>query len=177
VTVRRPRPAATPRQHARRPAPAGRRDAALALERLVHYRIATIAALLARGAVLRYVRRFGLAVGEWRILAALGEGRPLSAAELARRTAIEKGRVGRASASLARRGLVESEADAFDARRTRLRLSRKGRALYRRIIPSTVAHERALLAGLTAPERRLLERLLAKLHERAAALLAEDDEG
>jgi hypothetical protein len=30
---------------------------------------------------------------------------------------------------------------------------------------------------LTAPERRLLERLLAKLHERAAALLAEDDEG
>lgn len=141
----------------------------------MHYRIATIAELLARGAVRRYVGRFGLAMREWRILAALGDGRPLSTAELARRTAIEKGRVGRAVAGLARRGLLERTADAFDARRTMLRLSLKGRALYRRIVPLAAARERALLAELTAPERRQLGRLLARLRERAAALLGHSD--
>ena len=102
----------------------------------------------------------------------LGEGRPLSAVEIVRRTAIDKGRVSRTLASLLRRGLVAREADAFDARRTMLRLSLKGRALYRRVVPLAAARERALLAVLTAPERRQLERLLAKLHERAEAMFA-----
>jgi DNA-binding MarR family transcriptional regulator len=179
--VRRPRPSVKPRQHARRPGAAAGRNAPLAPESLVAYRIATLESLLARGAARGYLRRFALAAREWRILAALGEGRPLSADALARRTAIGAGQVTRAAASLARRGLVAPEADAFDARRTLLRLSRKGRALYRRIAPVAAAHERALLAGLSAPERRVLQRLLARLHERAAALLeplgADDDEG
>jgi DNA-binding MarR family transcriptional regulator len=167
--MRRSRPTAKPRQHARRPAKTANRNAPLALERFVPYRIATLADLLALGVSWR----FGLVTHEWRILAVLGEGRPLSAAELARRTAIDKGRVSRAVAGLMRRGLVERESDAFDARRTMLRLSLKGRATYRRIVPLAAARERALLAVLTAPERRQLERLLAKLHERAEAMLAQ----
>jgi DNA-binding MarR family transcriptional regulator len=177
--VRRPRPSVKPRQHARRPGAAAGRNAPLAPESLVAYRIATLERLLARGAARRYLRRFGLAAREWRVLAALGEGRPLSAEALARRTAIGAGQAKRTAASLARRGFVAPEADAFDARRTLLSLSRKGRALYRRIVPVAAAHERALLAGLSAPERRVLQRLLARLHERAVALLealgAEDD--
>jgi DNA-binding MarR family transcriptional regulator len=170
--VRRPRLAAKPRQHARRPAQAGRRDAPLVLERF----IATLASLLAGDAARRHLGRFGLATAEWRILAALGEGRPLSAGELARRTAIEKRRVGRAVASLALGGLVERAAEAFDARRTVLRLSPKGRALYRRIVPLAAARERALLAELTAPERRQLERLLAKVLAHAAALQSDGND-
>jgi len=135
-------------------------------------RVATLADLLVRAAERRFLRRFGLATREWRILAVLGEGRPLSAGELSRRTAIGRGQVARAAASLSRRGLLTPEADAFDARHTMLRLSRKGRALYRRMVPVAAAHERALTAGFTAPERRALERLLARLHERAAAMVA-----
>ena len=170
--MQRSRPAAKPRQHARRRAATAGRNAPFALERFVPYRIATLASLLARGASQLYARRFGLAIREWRILAVLGEGRPLSAVEVVRRTAIDKGRVSRAIAGLLRRGLVVREADAFDARRTMLRLSLKGRALYRRVVPLATARERELLAGLTAPERRQLERLLAKLHERAEAMFA-----
>jgi DNA-binding MarR family transcriptional regulator len=168
--MRRPRPAAKPRQHARRPGV--RRDEPLALERFVPYRIATLAGLLARGASRLYALRFGLLVREWRILAALGAGAPLSAAEVVRRTAIDKGRVSRAVANLVRRGLLVREPDAFDARRTMLRLSQKGRSVYRRVVPLAVARERELLAALTGTERRELERLLAKLHARAEAMLA-----
>jgi DNA-binding MarR family transcriptional regulator len=171
--MQRSRPAAKPRQHARRRAKTPGRNVPLALERFVPFLIVTLANLLARGASRAYARRFGLAIHEWRILAVLGEGRPLSAVEIVRRTAIDKGRVSRAVAGLMRRGLVERESDAFDARRTMLRLSLKGRATYRRIVPLAAARERALLAVLTAPERRQLERLLAKLHERAEAMLAQ----
>ena len=167
--MRRPRPAAKPRQHARRPGV--RRDEPLALERLVPYRVATLANLLALGAARLYALRFGLVLSEWRLLAVLGAGAPLSAAELARRTAIDKGRVARAVANLQRRGLLAREPDAFDARRTMLRLSQKGRAIYRRVVPLAAAWERELLAVLTPAERRELERLLAKLHLRAAAML------
>ena len=170
--MQRSRPAAKPRQHARRRAKAPGRNAPLDLERFVPYRIATLGNLLARSGSRVYARRFGLALREWRILAVLGEGRTLSAVEIVRRTAIDKGRVSRTVASLLRRGLVAREADAFDARRTMLRLSLKGRALYRRVVPLAAARERALLAVLTAPERRQLERLLAKLHERAEAMFA-----
>jgi DNA-binding MarR family transcriptional regulator len=172
VSVRRPRPGPPPRQHGRRPANAARRDSPLELERFVPYRIATLANLLALGASRLYARRFGLLIREWRVLAVLGEGRPLSAVELSRRTAIDTAPVHRAVASLVRRALVAREADAFDARRSVLRLTRKGRATYRRIVPLAIARERELLAALTPPERRELGRLLAKLHARAEAMLA-----
>ncbi|HSD55102.1 MAG TPA: MarR family winged helix-turn-helix transcriptional regulator [Burkholderiales bacterium] len=166
--MRRSRLAAKPRQHPRRPGAVARRVAPLA-----PYRIAALANLLARSALQQYARRFDLAIREWHVLAVLGEGWPLSAPEVSRRTAIDRRRAGRVVAGLLRRGLVEREPDAFDARRTTLRLSLKGRAIYRRIAPLAAAGERSLLAVLTAPERRQLERLLAKLHERAEAMLAQ----
>jgi DNA-binding MarR family transcriptional regulator len=165
-------PTTTADRHARRRRAAARRDGALALEGFVPHRIATLAHFVAAVALRGYARRFGLLVREWHILAVLGEGRPLSAAELARRTVIDKGRVSRAVASLTRRGLVERAPDAFDARRTMLRLSQKGRAIYRRIVPLARGRERALLDALTPAERRQLERLLAKLHGQAEAMLA-----
>ena len=161
-----------PRQHARRPGAAAGRNAPRAPEHLVAFQIATLENLLARAAARRYLRRFGLAAREWLVLAALGEGRPLSPEALGLRTAIDAAQVTRVAASLARRGFVERQSDAFDARRTLLRMSRKGRALYRRIVPVAAAHERALLAGLTVPERRILQRLLARLGARALDLLA-----
>lgn len=165
-------PSTTADRHARRRRVAARRDGALALEGFVPHQIATLAHLLAFLGARLYAERFGLVVREWHILAVLGEGRPLSAREVARRTVIDKGRVTRAIATLTRRGLVERAPDAFDARRTMLRLSRKGRALYRRIVPLARAGERALLDAITPAEHRQFGRVLAKLHRQAAAMLA-----
>jgi DNA-binding MarR family transcriptional regulator len=172
MTARRIGPASTVRQHARRPHGGVRRGGPLGIEHFVPHRVATLANLLALDASRRYARRFGLAIREWRVLAVLGEGRPLSATEVSRRTAIDKGRASRAVASLTRRGLIERAPDAFDARRTMLRLSQKGRATYRRIAPLARAREGTLLAPLAPAERRALERLLAKLLSQAETMLA-----
>lgn len=147
------------------------RDEPLVLERLVPYRIAVLSNLLTLGASQPLARRFSLATREWRIVAVLGEGPPVSSAELARRIGAGERRTSRVVANLVRRGLVDRKPEAFDARRTLVELSRKGRALYRRAVPHALAQERALLSALTPVERRTLAALLAKLLREAAAML------
>jgi DNA-binding MarR family transcriptional regulator len=134
-------------------------------------RIATLAALLGTAEVRLYTRRFGLDAAEWRLLTVLGDGAPVSLVEAAARGALEKGRAARAAQALARRGFVERTHDPFDARRTILRLTTKGRALYRRATLLARARERLLLAALAPGEQRELERLLTKLQRAAEKAL------
>ena len=135
-------------------------------------RLAALARLLGAGAARAPAERFGLDAARWRIVVALGDGAARSAAEAAARGGLDRTRAARSLQSLARGGYLERTHDAFDARRTLFRLSTRGRALYRRVAASARSQERALLAGLTALERRRLDRLLAKLQravESAAA--------
>lgn len=134
-------------------------------------RLAALAALL-RGAEVRlHSRRFGLDAVEWRVLAVLSDGAAASLVTAGARAAVEKGRAARAGQALARRGLVERTHDPFDARRTVLRLTTKGRALYRRAALAARARDRRLLAALSPTEQRELERLLGKLHRAAERAL------
>lgn len=133
-------------------------------------RIAAVATLLGAAEARAHARRFGIDAAEWRVLGVLGNGVPVSLVEAAARGAIEKGRAARAAQALARRGFVARTHDAFDARRTVLRLTTKGRALYRRATLLARARERLLLAALAPGERRELARLLAKLQRAAEGL-------
>jgi DNA-binding MarR family transcriptional regulator len=101
----------------------------------------------------------------------LGEGAPVSLVETAARGGIEKGRAARAAQTLSRRGCLERTHDPFDARRTMLSLTTKGRALYRRATLFARARERVLLAALAPGEQRALARVLAKLQRAAEKAL------
>jgi DNA-binding MarR family transcriptional regulator len=130
-----------------------------------------LARLLGLGEARLHARRFGLEGPQWQVVAALGEGAPVSVAEVAARGGIEKGRAARAAQALSRRGFVERTHDAFDARRMVLCLTTKGRALYRRVAALARARERTLLATLAPGEQRELDRLLAKLQREAEKAL------
>lgn len=132
-------------------------------------RLAALARLLAAGAARPVAERSDVDAAGCRVVAALGDGAMRSAAGTAARSGLDKARASRALQSLARGGYLERTHDAFDARRTLFRLSTRGRALYRRVSSSARARERALLAGLTAVERRQLDRLLAKLQRAVAS--------
>ncbi len=134
-------------------------------------RLGSLAGLLRTGEARLHERRFGVDATQWRVLAVLGDGAPVSLVETAARAATEKGRTARAAQALSRRGLVERTHDPFDARRTVLRLTTKGRALYRRATLSAAARERTLLAALAPGEQRTLARLLAKLQRAAEKAL------
>lgn len=142
------------------------RDAAmLDLEHFLPYRLSVLSNRVS-GAIARvYSDRFGLGVTEWRVMAVVGRYPGLSAGEVAQRTAMDKVAVSRAVAGLVEAGRIEREIHGDDRRRSVLRLSAAGRAVYDEIAPLALAFEQRLLDGMPADERDALFRLLDRLDE------------
>lgn len=131
------------------------------IQSLLSYQLSKVANAMSRGAALRYRREFDVSVGEWRTLALLGEISPLTLNKLARLAALDKAQMSRIIARLTERGLTLRRFGA--GRTTELSLTRKGRALYSRLI--TAANERndAFLLCLTEHERATVDTALGKL--------------
>ena len=142
------------------------RDAAtLDLEHFLPYRLSVLSNRVS-GAIARvYSERFGLGVTEWRVMAVVGRYPGLSAGEVAQRTAMDKVAVSRAVAGLVEADRIERETHGDDRRRSVLRLSAAGRAVYDEIAPLALAFEQRLLDGMPADERDALFRLLDRLDE------------
>lgn len=141
------------------------RPATLELEHFLPYRLSVLSNRVS-GAIARvYSERFDLGVTEWRVMAVLGRYPGLSASEVAQRTAMDKVAVSRAVASLLDSGRLERETHGDDRRRSVLRLSDAGQAIYREVAPMAIDFEQRLLAGMDAAERALLFRLLDRLDE------------
>ena len=139
--------------------------ATLELEGFLPYRLSVLSNRVSSAIARVYSERFALGVTEWRVRAVLGRYPDLSASEVAQRTAMDKVAVSRAVASLLESGRLEREIHDDDRRRSVLRLSASGQAIYREVAPLAIAFEQRLLAGMDAAERALLFRLLDRLDE------------
>ena len=148
---------------------AGAEAPELALERFLPYRLSVLTNRISGRIARLYARRFGLSIPEWRTMAVLGRFGPMSANEVAERTAMDKVRVSRAVAQLVRDGRVLRRPDRNDRRRVVLELSANGRAVHREIVPLALGVEARLLAPLSAAERALVERVVARLEACAGA--------
>ncbi len=145
-------------------------DAPFALEGFLPYRLSVLSNTVSDAIAELYRTRFGLTMTEWRCVAILYRFAPVSAREVAARGAMDKVQVSRAIAALTKRGLALQATDRTDRRRSKLALSAAGRRLHDEIVPLARGVEARLLAGLDAPARRTLDRLLECLGDAAAAL-------
>jgi DNA-binding MarR family transcriptional regulator len=142
----------------------------LHLERFVPYRLSVLTNTVSMSIAAAYEREFGLTIPQWRVLAVLARYPNLSAIEVAERTAMDKVAVSRAvQGLLAARRLVRTH-DAGDRRKSRLRLSPAGRAVYTRVAPLALRYEKKLIDALSPSDRRVLDRLIGRLMERAKSL-------
>jgi DNA-binding MarR family transcriptional regulator len=137
----------------------------LELERFLPYRLSVLSNRISGAIAREYSQRFGLGVTEWRVMAVLGRYPDLSAGEVAQRTAMDKVAVSRAVASLLEAGRLQRDIHDGDRRRSVLRLSPVGHAIYDQVAPLALAFERNLLGDMDAAERALLFRLLDRLDE------------
>jgi len=146
----------------------------LILERFLPYRLSilsnTVSATIAR----EYRDLFGLSIPEWRVMAVLGRFGPLNASEACGRTAMDKVTVSRAVARLLEQKLVQRGTDPNDRRRSILKLTARGVRIHAQIVPIAQGRESELAAALTAQERKSLDRLLAKLEQRASEIAAQE---
>lgn len=135
----------------------------LSLEQFLPYLINVLASRVSRSLGETYGARFGITIAEWRVIAHLADRDRISVREIYQRVDLDKSKISRAAARLEAAGLIEKRVAAADRRLVELRLSRKGRRLFRQIEPLALDYEKALLAVLEPQERKAFVGALDKL--------------
>jgi DNA-binding MarR family transcriptional regulator len=140
--------------------------ARLDLFKFVPFRLNRLAAEVSAALSGEYHERYGLDIPEWRVLATLGfRVEACSAQYIAHCTRTHKSTISRAVTALMTRQLVERVENKDDRREFALRMTRKGRALYEKLIPRLLRKEREIMSCLTARERQDFARLLGKIEK------------
>ncbi|MFD1507222.1 MarR family transcriptional regulator [Georgenia yuyongxinii] len=131
------------------------------------YYLVTIGNAISWGSALGYLRRFGVGVNEWRLMAHVANEPGCTAADVSRFLRTNKAVVSRSLKTLQDKGLVGL--DSADGAR-RIYLTEDGVALHDRILPIAVRREQILLDGLDEEERELLIGMLRRMHANLTAM-------
>jgi DNA-binding MarR family transcriptional regulator len=136
----------------------------LDLFKFVPFRLNRLAAEVSAELSSEYQERYGLDIPEWRVLATLGfRDDACTAQYISHCTRTHKSTISRAVTALMKRQLVERVENQDDRREFKLRLTRKGKALYQQLIPRLKRREQEILSCLSAQERKDFARLLGKI--------------
>lgn len=111
------------------------------------------------------VRKTGLRVPEWRVLAWLHDRDGEMITRLARISLIEQSRLTKIIIQMEERGLVTRQGDAQDRRRVRVWLTDTGRSLSATLVEEARLHEARLLSILEGGDGARLKPALAALLE------------
>lgn len=140
------------------------------LEEFLPYRLAVAASRISQLCARKYSEAYGLSIPEWRVLAMVGRFGTLSPSAVGEKATMDKVRVSRATASLVARGLLKQTPDPSDGRGRRLRLTRKGAAVYRGMVPLACELEGQLAEGLSRSEWTGLLKALHRLDAHVQAV-------
>ncbi|CAK0742701.1 hypothetical protein CCP2SC5_110018 [Azospirillaceae bacterium] len=143
------------------------------LEDFLPYRLAKLSTTVSRSLARLYENRFGVSMGEWRLLANLAQFGPQSANALSDRSAMDKVQISRAVAKAVANGFIARTIDHRDRRRSVLSLTNKGQDLYNHIAPIAQDFEDFLLTALQPQELQMLHLLLDRLLEAAQSVSVE----
>jgi DNA-binding MarR family transcriptional regulator len=110
-----------------------------------------------------HVRAAGLSSIEWRVLATLHDGEPLTISQLAHEVLSKQPTVTKLVQRMCEQGWLALQADADDQRRTLVTVTPAGKRLVRPLVDKARAHETAILRTLGASEKVALRKLLVKL--------------
>ncbi|MDZ7668731.1 MAG: MarR family transcriptional regulator [Gammaproteobacteria bacterium] len=140
------------------------------LESHLPYRLARLTNLIRQSTSDEYLKHTGMSGREWRVLGMIGLRGPLSAAETAELTGMDRATITRSVDRLETQGYVQRESDARDRRRLVLQVTPRGRRKCDQIIPLMREDGAEYDALLSAREKKLLfdiiDRLEARAHDR-----------
>src|SRR6478735_7836688 len=128
----------------------------LKLDQFLPYRLSIASNAVSDAVATAYRTLFGLRIPEWRLVAVLAEGGPMSQQALCGRTRMDKVTVSRAAQALGERGLISRAPHARDQRSHLLTLSDTGWALYEQVAPKALDLEKQIFEVLGDDEREQL---------------------
>src|SRR6478736_2042543 len=100
-----------------------------------------------------HVRAAGLSSIEWRVLATLHDGEPLTVSQLAHEVLSKQPTVTKLVQRMSEQDWVALQADPADQRRTLVVATLAGKRLVRPLVDKARAHEATILRALAAPEK------------------------
>lgn len=142
----------------------------LRIDQFLPARLANVSRQLSKFIARQYAEEFGLSTPEWRVIVHIAHVKSCSSGDVCAATTMDKPMVHRAVTRLVALGYVVAQISQADRRSNVLKLSRRGQAIYDRIVPMVLKQEQFLLEGLSTQERRSLLRILAKLESRLKGL-------
>jgi len=110
-----------------------------------------------------YLEKFGIGIGEWRVLASIYSLGQVSSQEVVSLISMDASAVSRAVTTLAKKGFVKPVQGKFAGRTKPYELTEKGRELYVGIQQVALRREDLLLSALSDDERRTLIELMRKV--------------
>ena len=140
----------------------------LKLSEFLPYRLSVLSNTVSRSIADRYADEFDINVGQWRVLAIIGETPGLTATEITQRAAMDKVAVSRAVSGLIEKKLIKRSTAQDDGRCSILKMTAKGADLYERIVPMARSYEADVTKSLSARELETLNALLSKLAAEAS---------
>lgn len=146
----------------------------LELRHFTPYRLSVLSNGVSDFVAESYRDEFRLTRPEWRILAVVGEIPDISADEIADYTRMEKSIVSRAINKLIQRDFLHREFDSSDRRRSRIKLSQIGQAIYKEIVPRALICEKKLLDCFSSAEYKQFSKLIEKLNNHVQGLSASE---
>lgn len=139
-------------------------------------KVVTLATLLRRATALRFSRLFDISLVEWRVVTRVGANPGLSTTELGDRIGLNKGQVSRATAGLAKRGLLVSTINPRDTRKAMLTLTPEGEALHQALLSAGLARHAQFFEKIDERELAVTNQVLDLLTERTHELLTMEQE-
>jgi len=111
------------------------------------------------------LKRHGINLQMWRIVAALWHSGQVRLSDLSHLTSIEISTLSRGVARLADKGYIERQKSGNDGREVRLQLSDQGRQMTARLIPMALQAESDLIRGFSPDEVKVLKNLLMRMYQ------------
>lgn len=114
----------------------------------------------------RHIRAMRLTPSQFDVIATLGDTEGMTCADLSAATLVTKGTLTGVLDRLVVKGLIRRDAVAGDRRRTRVRLTGKGEALFRKSFAAHIAHLRPFFErALTRNEADALKTVLLRIRD------------
>jgi DNA-binding MarR family transcriptional regulator len=143
------------------PAPLISKSESVTISYLLSYQLSRISNSLSRSAALHYRREFDLSLGEWRVVALIGESGSLTHNRLARRSALDKAQMSRVVKGLVTRGLILRTNGA--GRTTSLSLTDAGIVVYDGLMAVSNERDQRIRRHLGVRDQASLARALETL--------------
>ena len=130
------------------------------------YFLGTISARWTSTSSQLYLKRFGIGIGEWRVLASIRALGPASSQQILSLISMDAGAISRSMKKLEERGLVKPLQGKFAGRTKPFHMTQAGKELHDEISAIAREREELLLQDLSSEERDALFRSLRKILSR-----------